>query len=411
MESGEAMHSIIFKCRCGQDLKARSNLGGRTARCPKCGAAVEVPLVLEKGPPGSESGRSLRPLDLAITAATLIAGLGLVLLAVRLATDGQPVQPPTTVAVTGGQVQRRQGKEAPSVPARPAEASASTQTVPSSRAVRPDHAPYVEGATVSMTAVPAPPEIPIPFDISPSDNIDERLFLVYALEWMWQSFPADAQTAEELTNAIGRLRHDVLRHYQYISDGGVDGTIAPLYKDYVDVLDAYTDFLVNAGAVRRETVRQAEKDAAEVGFNAVLAGSYVGGAVKDMGGDTGDAVLIGAGVAFLGGILDAAEKSGRRDEAAQRAWEAASRQVEAEISGAIGRAQNVALQLSDRYGWGRGEAPFSRDVGMNARIQQMLEEGHVAGAAQVAADVSRARPRDPFSRLNSSNAVRDGRLG
>jgi hypothetical protein len=73
-------------------------------------------------------------------------------------------------------------------------------------------------AAIGIGAAPRQPTPPLdaPLEVVTSPNVDERLFLLRALETMYERRPIGVEDPRQLQAAIGELRHEANRHHQYI---------------------------------------------------------------------------------------------------------------------------------------------------------------------------------------------------
>lgn len=76
--------------------------------------------------------------------------------------------------------------------------------------------------------------------IGPAGNVDERLFLLRLIDVLYEQFPAGERDGNELTQAIADLRSRVKKFEQHIHRNNLGNELAGLYRDYAEVLDAYS---------------------------------------------------------------------------------------------------------------------------------------------------------------------------
>ena len=102
-----------------------------------------------------------------------------------------------------------------------------------------------------------PPEVN--FEVVTAANVDERLFLMRALETLYQGWPT-AEAGDALDAAIAAMRHEAMRHQHYIQERQIEGRIALLYGDLVALLDTYADCLAEAGRIERGGAARAGRE-------------------------------------------------------------------------------------------------------------------------------------------------------
>jgi hypothetical protein len=195
-----------------------------------------------------------------------------------------------------------------------------------------------EPSSPSGSAAPRQPTPPLdaPLGVVTSPNVDERLFLLRALETMYRLWPIGVEDLGKVQAALAELRQEANRHHQYVKDRKLDDQIASLYGDLVGLLD------------------------------------------------------------LCGSMLDERGKAPAQDEAKRLALEANARDFQAKFSTAYARMQSAAIALTQRYGWAGGEAGFDVSPEQERKELELLEKGDVPGLLRVF-DIDRAkRPRDPF---------------
>jgi hypothetical protein len=252
-------------------------------------------------------------------------------------------------------------------------------------------------ATGIAAAPPQPtPSLDAPLELVTSPSVDERLFLLRALETMYEQWPTGVDNPQQLQAALGELRYEANRHQQYIKDQKLDDQIAALYGDLVGLVDAYSGALATAGRIEREGVARTEKERTEGVFRSSFSGGMLAGDALNNGASGGEALAAWAGVTLVGSMFDELGKAPARDEDKRQALEANTRDYQAKFAAAFARMQSAAITLTQRYGWTRGEAGFDVSPEQATQILGLAEKGDVSGLLR-AVDIARAkRPRDPF---------------
>lgn len=240
-------------------------------------------------------------------------------------------------------------------------------------------------------AVPA-----TPLQVTTAANVDERLFLLRALDALYERWPIGIEEPAGLQAALGAIRHEALRHRQYVADRGLDDRIAALYGDLVDLVDVYSEALAESGRIEREGVARAERERAEGVAKSSFSGGMQAGRALGDGASGGEALAAWAGVTLLGSALDELAKAPARDEDRRRALEANARGFEAKYSAAYARLQSAALALSDRYNWAKGEAGFDLSQEQASDLLERARREGPSGLMRLAKVARSRRPRDPF---------------
>jgi hypothetical protein len=253
---------------------------------------------------------------------------------------------------------------------------------------------------VAAGAAPAPAVVS-EINIKPAANVDERLFLLRLLESMYEMWP-DASDPKEFAETAADLRTSAIRLREQCRREKLGTELEGNFNEFVETLDAYTDFLANIGQIRKEAAAQAKRDTASAGVGGLLEG---GGTYNEMrNNDYTNAQSIG-GALIVGSIqfaLDSWIKGQQRDAAAQQAVDAARRKVEDRITASLANAQATARQLTKTRGWEKAEAGFDLDQQRAELVQKLIEQGDVNGLLQVNDEQAQQRPRDPFVQVARS---------
>jgi len=242
-------------------------------------------------------------------------------------------------------------------------------------------------------------------DIKTDSAVDERLFLLRLLELHYESWPNDVSDSDEFESEVRDLRKSALRIRQHIIDKELGDNLASLYADYVSSLESYTQFLADIGAIKQSAVEQLQKDSFNSGFKSSASGVTTYGAMRESGYSKENAVEGGIAVAIISLIWDTYINNKEQTRAEQDAIKKAARKVDDKIQSSIGRAKNVAGELTQKYGWSRFEAWFDLSEEQSLAIQSMAQEDKFNELLQLSNDQVNHRPRDPFIR-NDRNLYR-----
>lgn len=254
--------------------------------------------------------------------------------------------------------------------------------------------------SIAALGVISPQILAAEMRIIPDKKVDERLFLLTLLESMYTTWPTDTSDQNEFVAAATEHRATAIRMREHCRRENLGADLEGCFDEYVQSLDAYTDFLLNLGHIRKETAEQVQKDELSSGFNAGLAGSATYGAMSgsDYSGGEAAAAALMTGIAQY--LLDSWEKADKRDAVAQQRMEALARRLDDRIAASRANAQAVARKLAKENGWGKSEAGFENDPQLTAHIQKMIEQNDLQGLLRVYEKVTKDHPRDPFLRLD-----------
>ncbi len=295
------------------------------------------------------------------------------------------------------------------VPVRPPDAPGPAKApVPSPGPSVPEH--------VVLAAVPAPsppsrvegppPEVTV--EIRTAAYVDERLFLLRALEALYSGWPDGQGGPGSIGPAIDALRHEALRHQKYILERGIDERIAALYGDLVGLLDAFADALAKADRIERDGAALADRQRAEAAGRAGMAGGVAAGRAYRNGAGGGEALATWAGVTIVGTLVDELARRPARSEARKAAEEANLREYTRRASEVFASAEAAATALAARHGWARAEAGFDSTPERDRRVLAILERGDSAGILRFLDEMRDRRPRDPFLRSIAAMARWEG---
>ena len=230
---------------------------------------------------------------------------------------------------------------------------------------------FVAGFKEAYKSLPTKtPVVAAPIEINVATNADERLFLMNLLGHLYSELPADVSNPQTVQTTLGELRYEANRHYEDIKQKNLDDRLTSLYSDFLSAVDDYNALLVNYGKIESDAVARTEKESAESGFSAGFNGAESYADARDNGNSGSDALVQGAAVGIVEYLWDDYNKGKERDADKQQELQEANQEFRNKFSTYIARAQNAALDLSQKYSWEKGEAGFD-DSQMN-------------------------RPRDPF---------------
>ncbi len=253
--------------------------------------------------------------------------------------------------------------------------------------------PNVVGA-----AGPSPtPALPEPLIIVTAPEVDERLFLLRALDDLYSQIPAIDADPAALQRELARLRYAGTKLQFYIKTKKLDDSLGALYGDYVDTIDAYIQLLASIDRIKQESIARAQQDLADTGFDAASRGSSAGMDAYNEGYAGNQAVGIGLLTIAVTGAVDTYLKNQQLEQVKRQAVEASCQQFLNAYNGALARVDVTAGNLTTKYGWKRGEAGFDEEEQQEkGQLQRLAAAKDWQGISQMRADMASHRPRDPF---------------
>jgi hypothetical protein len=243
-------------------------------------------------------------------------------------------------------------------------------------------------------------------EIRPQANVDETYFLVRVLESLYEQWPNDVVSPNEFVSAAIDLRKEALRYRAHIKTKELDRNLGARFDELIESLDAYTAFLSNIDAIKKDAAKQLEKDTLSSGYT----GGYAGGTAlatlsRSDGVSTKEAVgaaLVVGGITYL---VDAWEKSGKREEAEKRAVESEARRISDNIQTSLFRAQATVRELARKRNWNTKEIGWELSDEQAALVASYQKSGDVLGLLKLLDRASDLRPRDPFPRISKNTLI------
>ena len=247
-----------------------------------------------------------------------------------------------------------------------------------------------------------PPRPEVPLEIVTAPEVDERLFLVRALETLYERWPVGVDDPGQLGAALDALRHEAVRHERYIKERGIDDRIASLYGELVGLLDDYGACLAKVGRIEREGIARAERERAEGVAQSSFSGGVLAGRALHEGASGSEALATWAGATLLGSLMDELGKGSDRDEAKREALEANASKFGRRYSEAVATAESAATALAERHVWAKGEAGFDATPEQAQQAVGFIQKGDIAGILRLVDLALARRPRDPFARCSAA---------
>ena len=231
-------------------------------------------------------------------------------------------------------------------------------------------------------------------EIKPAKNVDEKLFLLRMLDDLHSQLPSPNTDAKATQTKLGQLRYFAKKVHMYVKQRKLDDSLATLFGEYVEVVDAYSDFLANIDKIERNAVAQAERDALKTGFDAGFRGGSMAAMANNQGYSGGDAAAIGILTGIISAVADSYQKDQKLQEVKRQAVTRASRDVQDKFSTFQARAELTAAELTRKNGWKKGEAGFDEEV--NGELRRLIANEDWKGYWRLQRKLSTKRPRDPF---------------
>lgn len=223
-----------------------------------------------------------------------------------------------------------------------------------------------------------------PYDVQPLPNIDENLFLVRALGYVYTRWPQDPTDARGVLAFTADTRQLLLRYRQRIVTQQLDPAVGGMYDDALKLLDDYESCLAELGEINRKDAEQASKDAGRALVTGIYQGAQAAQKAKDLGATQDQAKTIGS-VAVIGeGINDYDKRTANRKTATASEVAAATARVKRLMDASLKRRQADVVDITARHGWAVGEAGF---------------EGGTPDPKKGWPYYVERRPRDPFAKL------------
>jgi hypothetical protein len=226
------------------------------------------------------------------------------------------------------------------------------------------------------------PAAEAPVEVVVAAEVDERLFLLRRLERLYQDWPSDFSDLDALENAIAELRGRVHRYCEYVKDKDLEPRLTSLYADVDGAVESYGAFVAEVKKILKDAQTRADGGSS---------GSSI--AASALSGGGWESIAIGVGMSLWESYKDAKAVS----EATQQAVQAAARDLDKKFTDALSRAQNAAIQLSEKYGWRRGEAGFDLPREQEERLDNLIKAEDFKGALTLLDAIHRRRARDPFA--------------
>lgn len=228
----------------------------------------------------------------------------------------------------------------------------------------------------------------------------EEYFLIRTLESLYDQWPMDVSDPAAFTAAAAELRQEAIRLKVRAEQANLHASVIDGFTDFVALLDDYTKFLENIGAIQQDAMKLSNKVDDE--FDSVLEG--LGAATLTFGTlstflDGGLSVLASGIFGVVNSVINSWEKASAREDAARKKVTAEAQRILDRFTTTLERTRQRFAQLAQSKGWGEHEIGWNSSPSNVQALSKMFKQGDVEG---LLAEVSRqrtARPFDPFIAL------------
>lgn len=251
-----------------------------------------------------------------------------------------------------------------------------------------------KAAAESNHRIPDKPATPLPkAELSPDFRGDEAYLLTRLLENCYEQWPADISDPDSFFYASHSMRVKARRLQTRAERMGFK-SIANLFGDYLQQLDAYIAFLERLGAIQSRAYDEAtrvKRDAAKQSIGGMIAGVGSGSA-STLGGVAASAAMAGLNYAFEAWAANEA-----RDSKLVDATRREVRQMSDRYQINLEKARDTIVTLGVQRGWKRGELGWVPVAGDSPQASATQD---IPALARELSRLSALRPRDPLVRFD-----------
>lgn len=231
-------------------------------------------------------------------------------------------------------------------------------------------------------------------------DIDESYFLVRTLEALYERWPQDVSNPDLFSDVASDLRREAIRLRVRAEKESLEQEIIDGYNEYVSLLDSYTRFLTNIGAIRQAARDEASKDSFESGHKAGFAGGSTFGALsRNDDATTTEAVVASLLVAGVTYAVDSWGKSAQRDLAEEAAVATAAQKITDETTETLERTKQRFESLAKKRKWSPAEVGWTLSQDQANAILSALKNDDTDLILRECDRQRRERPNDPFIQL------------
>jgi hypothetical protein len=239
--------------------------------------------------------------------------------------------------------------------------------------------------------------------VKPRKDVDERLFLMHALHFLYDNFPIDSDK-HALSKRIASFRQRANELYVHIQQKDLEPRLTTVYADLLQLIDRYEKLRSECERIEQDATIREDADNTENGVSSVTTGLGIAGSLYQSGNAGGKASVL-AGVASMVAtyLIRDQEARAQRDVATQHALDAAVQDFERSCSATMARTDELLLELAEHFGWANGEVVLTvSNDDRNARLQELIANGDFNSLHDLLNAERRRRPRDPFAILTAN---------
>jgi|GEM_PF-4622632 len=236
-------------------------------------------------------------------------------------------------------------------------------------------------------------------------NIDEKLFLVRALESFYNSMYLLQVDSDTFIEDVESVRQDAKRHIAYIRENSIDSSIAEMYADFVKVLDTYEESIIQI--VKASGRAESRKDDAltrDVTKSSFVGGEMAGGALAS-GADLGTAAGIWAVGSLMDYFLNTEDQTGAIEDAKMAEIKEIVTKYRNLKESTVSKARSRCKILAGSQGWQDGEAGFEDNPKFAESLAKSIESRNYNELLRLRNVECRKRPRDPFAVWSRALAI------
>jgi hypothetical protein len=239
--------------------------------------------------------------------------------------------------------------------------------------------------------------------VKPRKDVDERLFLMHALHFLYDTFPIDSDS-QALSKRIASFRQRVNELYSHIQRKDIEPRLTIVYADLLQLIDRYEKLRSECERIEQDATIREDADNTENGVSSFTTGLGIAGSLYQSGNAGGEASVLAGVVSMVATYLVRDyEARAQRDVATQHALDAAVQDFERSCSATIARTNELLIELAEYFGWTSGEVALTvSDGDRNARLEELVATGDFACVYDLLDAERRHRPRDPFAILTAN---------
>ncbi len=224
------------------------------------------------------------------------------------------------------------------------------------------------------------------FSITPAANVDENLFALRVLAYVYASWPDKTKSHKELSTWLSNTRAFTSGMRGLILSRRLDPNIDVAYQNCLTYLSATASYLSALDDIDSQTSTQAGLDVFSSLWTAVSKGSDASSLAKKVMSNE-NAANAGKVVGAFSGLADYSQRSTTRQNAAKAAISEQQRKLEDVWNTTWAATEGTSRELTAKYGWAPGEAGFNGFQSPNIE------------------DSLRRYPRDPFVKAKYGDSL------